>query len=179
MSFVENVQRAIRITEELNALRYVDQGAIRAAWGDLTGQEVDASFHLIPPVYSDHGINTRVGANVFVNQGCRFNDVGGIVLGDDVMVGPGVSFITSGHPVDPAERRSEVTSAPIAVGRNAWIGAGALVLQGVTVGEDAIVAAGSVVTRDVPPGTIVAGVPASVIKSIGWTAQRYPSAPSR
>lgn len=166
MNFVEKVQRAIRLTEELNMLRYADQEGIRAAWGELTGQDVDASFHLIPPVYSDHGINTRVGTNVFVNQGCRFNDVGGIVLGDDVMVGPGVSFITSGHPIDPAERRSGVTSAPITVGRNAWIGAGAVVLQGVTVGEDAIVAAGAVVTRDVPPRTLVAGVPAAVIKSV-------------
>lgn len=166
MNFAERVQRAIRVTEELNVLRYADQGAIRAAWGELTGQTVDATFHLIPPVYSDHGINTRVGTNVFVNQNCRFNDVGGIVLGDDVMVGPGVSFITSGHPVDPAQRRGGVTSAPITVERNAWIGAGAVVLQGVTVGEDAIVAAGAVVTHDVPPRTVVAGVPAAVIKTI-------------
>lgn len=166
MDFGERVQRAIGRTEELNALRYADQAAIRFHWSELTGQAVDESFHLIPPVYSDHGVNTRVGSNVFVNQGCRFNDVGGIELGDDVMLGPGVSLITSGHPLDPAERRGGVTSAPIRIGRNAWIGAGALILQGVTVGEDAIVAAGAVVTRDVPARTVVAGVPAAVIKQL-------------
>lgn len=166
MNFAERVQRAISRTEELNALRYAEQDAIRSHWSELTGQVVDESFHLIPPVYSDHGVNTRVGRNVFVNQGCRFNDVGGIELGDDVMLGPGVGLITSGHPTDPAERRGGVTSAPISIGRNAWIGAGALILQGVTVGEDAIVAAGAVVTRDVPARTLVGGVPATVVKQL-------------
>ncbi len=166
MSFIERVQRAIRLTEDLNTLRYAEQGAIRDAWSELTGQPVDESFHLIPPVYSDHGVNIRVGANVFVNQGCRFNDIGGIEIGDDVMIGPGVSLITSGHPLDPAERRRGITSAPIRVGRNVWIGASAMILQGVTIGDDAVVAAGAVVTRDVPARTVVAGVPAAVIKTI-------------
>lgn len=167
MGFVENVQRAIRLTEELNALRYAQQDEIRAKWGELTGREVDKSFHLIPPVYSDHGVNISVGRNVFVNQGCRFNDIGGIEIGDDAMIGPGVSLITSGHPTSPEDRRHGVTSAPITVGRNVWIGAAAVILQGVTIGDDAIVAAGAVVTRDVPARTIVGGVPAEVIKTIG------------
>ena len=167
MTFVERVQRAIRLTEELNALRYADQEAIREAWSELTGQAVDEEFHLIPPVYSDHGVNIRVGRNVFVNQGCRFNDIGGIEIGDDVMIGPSVSLISSGHPLAPEERRRGVTAAPIRIGRNVWIGACALVLQGVTVGEDAVVAAGAVVTRDVPARTLVAGVPAVVLREIG------------
>lgn len=166
MSFVERVQRAIRLTEELNRLPYAEQRAIRDAWSELTGQAVDESFHLIPPVYSDHGVNIRVGANVFVNQGCRFNDIGGIEIGDDAMIGPDVSLITSGHPLDPSERRRGITSAPIRVGRNVWIGASALILQGVTIGDDAVVAAGAVVTRDVPARTVVGGVPAAVIKAI-------------
>ncbi|MGV0814272.1 DapH/DapD/GlmU-related protein [Mycolicibacterium boenickei] len=166
MDFAERVQRAIRLTERLNTLRYADQEAIRVGWSELTGQNVDEAFHLIPPVYSDHGINIRVGRNVFVNQNCRFNDIGGIDIGDDVMIGPSVSLLTSGHPVGPADRRSGITSAPITIGRNVWIGTSALIMQGVTVGADAIVGAGAVVTRDVPARTLVAGVPARLIKTI-------------
>jgi acetyltransferase-like isoleucine patch superfamily enzyme len=95
--FGERVERAIRLTERLNSLPYGDQNAIQAAWAELTGQRIDETFHLIPPVYSDHGINIRLGRNVFINQGCRLNDVGGIEIGDDVMLGPSVSLITSGH----------------------------------------------------------------------------------
>lgn len=166
MSFVERVQRAIRLTEDLNLLRYAEQESIRGVWIELTGQQVDGSFHLIPPVYSDHGVNIRVGRNVFINQGCRFNDIGGIEIGDDVMIGPGVSLITSGHPLGVDARRSGITSAPIVIGRNVWIGASALILQGVTIGDHAVVAAGAVVTRDVAPRTLVGGVPASVLKEI-------------
>lgn len=164
MSHIERVRRAIRLTEDLNALRYADQDAIRAAWNELTEQTVDESFHLIPPVYSVHGINIRVGRNVFVNQNCRFDDIVGIDIGDDVMIGPGVSLITGGHPVAPADRRNGITSAPIVIGRNVWIGASAMILQGVTVGDDSVVAAGAVVTKDVPPRTLVAGVPATVVR---------------
>lgn len=163
---VERVQRAVRCTERLNALPYEDGDAISAAWSELTGQPVDPTFHLIPPVFSDCGLNLRIGRNVFVNQGCRLDDIGGIELGDDVMLGPGVRLISSGHPLAPALRRSRVTAEPIVVGRNVWIGAGATVLQGVTIGDDAVVAAGAVVTHDVPPATLVAGVPARVVKSV-------------
>ncbi|RMI34474.1 DapH/DapD/GlmU-related protein [Streptomyces triticirhizae] len=166
MDFVQRVRRAIDRAERINALTYAQQDEIRERWTELTGQAVDETFHLIPPVYTDHGVNLRVGRDVFVNQGCRFNDMGGIEIGDDVMLGPNVSLISSGHPLDPDRRRSEVTSAPIRIERNVWIGASAVVLQGVTVGADAVVAAGAVVTRDVPARSVVAGVPARVIKKI-------------
>jgi acetyltransferase-like isoleucine patch superfamily enzyme len=120
----------------------------------------------MPPVYSDHGLNIRLGHNVFINQGCRLNDFGGIEIDDDVMIGPGVSLITSGHPVEPALRRSGITVGPIKIERNVWIGASALILQGVTVGADSVVAAGAVVTRNVPPATLVAGNPAQVVRKL-------------
>ncbi len=164
--FHARVRRAVALTEQLNALRYEETEAIRRAFSELTGQPVDESFHLIPPLYSDHGINIRIGRDVFINQGCRLDDIGGITIGDGVMIGPGVRLISSGHPLDPAERRSRITAAPIRIERGAWIGAGAHVLQGVTVGEDAVVGAGAVVTRDVPAATLVGGAPARPIKPV-------------
>lgn len=160
------IQRAIGLTERLNRIPFADAEAIRQAWSELTGTTVDATFSLIPPVYSEHGLSIRVGRNVFINQGCTLNDIGGIEIGDDVLIGPRVSLITSGHPLDPTQRRRQIVAAPIVIQRNVWLGAGAMVLQGVTVGEDSVVAAGAVVTRDVPSGTLVAGVPAQVVRPI-------------
>jgi acetyltransferase-like isoleucine patch superfamily enzyme len=160
------IQRAIGLTERLNRIPFAERDAIRQAWSELTGTAVDATFSLMPPVYSEHGLSIRVGRNVFINQGCTLNDIGGIEIGDDVMIGPRVSLITSGHPLDPNQRRKQIVAAPIVIQRNVWLGAGAMVLQGVTVGEDSVVAAGAVVTRDVPPGTLVAGVPAQVLRPI-------------
>ncbi len=163
----EQVNSAIAITERLNRLPYADQGAIRAAWAELTGSEIDPTFRLIPPVYSDQGINIRVGRNVFINQNCTLNDIGGITIGDEVFIGPRVSLISSGHPVDPAFRRSHIVAGPIVIERGVWLCAGATVLHGVTIGEDSVVAAGAVVTRDVPAGVLVGGAPARVLRSVG------------
>ena len=166
----ERVQRAVGLTERLNRIPYDDREAIRRAWIELTGTAVDETFHLIPPIYSDQGLNIRVGRNVFINQACILNDIGGIEIGDDVMIGPRVSLLTAGHPLDPIRRRRQIVAAPIVIEPNVWLGAGATVLQGVTVGADAVVAAGAVVTRDVPPGTLVAGVPGQVLREIGTGA---------
>jgi acetyltransferase-like isoleucine patch superfamily enzyme len=160
------VDRAIALTERLNRLPYADQDAIRAAWAELTDTEVDPTFRLIPPVYSDQGVNLRIGRRVFINHGCTLNDIGGITIGDEVLIGPRVSLITSGHPIDPAVRRRQIVAAPITVERGVWLCAGATVLHGVTVGEDSVVAAGAVVTRDVPAGVVVGGVPARVLRPV-------------
>lgn len=82
------------------------------------------------------------------------------------MIGPNVSFLTSGHPAAVADRRNGITVAPIHVGSNVWIGAGATLIGGVTVGDGAVVAAGAVVSRDVPPATLVGGVPATFIRAL-------------
>jgi acetyltransferase-like isoleucine patch superfamily enzyme len=160
------ISTAIERCERLNRLAYEDADAVREAWSELTGQAVDESFRLIPPVRSDHGLNIRVGRNVFINHGCTLNDIGGIDIGDEVMLGPNVSLLSSGHPVEPVERTRRITAAPIVIGCNVWIAAGAIVLQGVTVGADSVIAAGAVVTRDVPPSTVVAGVPARLIREL-------------
>ncbi len=163
---IGGVARAFACCEAVNRLPYADQDAIRSAWTELTGRPVDERFRLVPPIHSDHGLKLRVGAEVFVNHGCTFNDMGGIEIGDGTMIGPNVSLLTSGHPTAVADRRAGITVAPIHIGTDVWIGAGAIVLGGVTVGDGAVVAAGAVVTRDVPPATLVAGVPARTIRTL-------------
>ncbi|MFP5277212.1 MAG: sugar O-acetyltransferase [Acidobacteriota bacterium] len=161
-----NVERAMALTARLNCLTFNDAAEVRALFSELTGQKVDDSFLLIPPFYTAGGAEIRVGRNVFVNQNCTFYDLGGLTIGDDVMIGPNVSLITSGHGIEPSQRRSYVTASPIVIERNVWIAAGATIIGGVTVGENSVVAAGSVVTRDVPPNTLVGGNPARMIRSI-------------
>ncbi|WP_315836108.1 sugar O-acetyltransferase [Bradyrhizobium prioriisuperbiae] len=161
-----NVKRAMALTATLNRLTYNDAADIRAVFRDLIGKAVDDSFLLIPPFYTTGGPDIRVGRNVFINQNCTFYDLGGLDIADDVMIGPNVSLITSGHPLQPSQRRAGVTAAPIVIERNVWIAAGVTIIGGVTVGENSVVAAGAVVTKDVPPNTLVGGNPARVIRSI-------------
>ncbi len=163
--FRADIERAWEILGRLNALPPGDFDTMRGLLGELTGQTLDPSVRVLPPFHTDGGRNLRFGRNVFVNHGCAAMDSGGIDIGDDVLIGPNVQLISAGHPLDPAVRRRSITAAPIRIGRGAWIAAGATVLQGVTVGDDAVVAAGAVVTKDVAPRTLVAGVPARVVRA--------------
>jgi maltose O-acetyltransferase len=122
---------------------------------------VGAGAVIRPPFHCDYGYNIALGDGVFLNYGCIVLDVVAVTIGDATQIGPGVQILTADHPRDPAERATGAEwGRPIAIGRNVWIGGGALILPGVTIGDDAIVGAGSVVTRDVAPGTTVAGNPA-------------------
>jgi acetyltransferase-like isoleucine patch superfamily enzyme len=165
-AMLANTKRAMAIVVALNRLTFNDMDEIRALFSDLIRKEVDESFMLIPPFYTAGGDEIRVGRNVFVNQNCTFYDLGGLDIADDVMIGPNVSIITAGHPLEPSQRRAITIGRPIAIERNVWIATGATIIGGVTVGENSVVAAGAVVTRDVPPNSLVAGVPAKVIRAI-------------
>jgi acetyltransferase-like isoleucine patch superfamily enzyme len=164
---VANVKRAMSITSRLNRLTFDDAAEIRALFSELIGRKVDETFSLIPPFYATGGDEIRVGRNVFVNQNCTFYDLGGLDIADDVLIGPNVSLITSGHPLKPSQRRAVTVGKPIVIGRNVWIATGAIVIGGVTIGENSVVAAGSVVTKDVPPNTLIGGNPARLIRPIG------------
>lgn len=142
-----------------------DPEEMLALLSQITGTEVDPSSAIFPPFHVNYGKHTRIGKNVFINFDCVFLDLGGIIIADHVFIAPKVSLLTEGHPVSPEDRHS-LTVAPIHIKRNAWIGASATILQGVTIGENSIVAAGSVVTKDVPDNTIVGGTPARIIRSI-------------
>jgi|SRR5271170_1433674 len=116
------------------------------------------------PFYCDYGYNIRIGADVFLNFNCIILDVVSVVIGDRAQIGPAVQIYAADHPRDPVARRAGLElGRPIWVGRNVWIGGGAILLAGVSVGDDAIVAAGSVVTRDVPAGVTVVGNPARIL----------------
>lgn len=164
--FVADMERAMAITPALNRLTYADAEKVRSLFEELIDLEVGEHFRLIPPFYTDCGKNIRIGARVFINQNCTFYSLAGITIGDDVMIGPNVSLITSEHPVAPSQRRAFLVGKPITIEKGAWIAAGATIIGGVTVGENSVVAAGSVVTRDVPANTLVAGNPARMIRSI-------------
>ena len=94
-----NVKRAMAITAALNRLTYDDADRVRVLFSELIGKTVDDSFLLIPPFYTTCGVEISVGRNVFVNQNCTFYDLGGLDIADDVMIGPNVSLITTGHPL--------------------------------------------------------------------------------
>lgn len=142
-----------------------DPTEIRSLLSLITDSVIDESVAVFTPIYINYGKHTTIGKNVFINFNCTFLDLGGITIDDDVLIAPNVSLLSEGHPVSPENRHSLIPK-PIHIKRNAWIGAGATILQGVTIGENAIVAAGSVVSKDVPDNTIVGGIPAKVIKTI-------------
>lgn len=166
----EAVQESLRIAAEMNG-GYRTPEEIRTLFERLTGRSVDESFRIFPPFTADFGKNITVGRNVFFNSGCRLQDHGGIFVGDNVLFGHNVVLATLDHDLDPA-RRSLLHCAPIHIGNDVWVGANATITKGVTVGDGAVIAAGAVVTRDVPPRTVVGGVPAKVLKEIDADAQR-------
>jgi acetyltransferase-like isoleucine patch superfamily enzyme len=152
------------LTTRLNT-SFHDEDEVRSLFSELTGSEVDESTRITPPFYTDFGRNIKLGKNVFINHACTFMDRGGITIEDDTKLGPKTNLITSNHPLDPAHRK-ELVSTPIWIKKNVWIGAAATILPGITVGENSVVAAAAVVTQDVPPNTVVAGVPAKVIRTL-------------
>ena len=148
----EEIENTKRLVGELNT-GYHTPDEVRALLEHIWSQPLDNSVRMFPPFYTAFGKTTRVGKEVFINFGCTFLDQGGITIEDGVFIGPGAKILTEHHPEEPVRRK-------------AWIGAGAIILPGVTVGENAIVAAGTVVTKDVPDNAIVAGVPAKVLRNI-------------
>lgn len=155
---------AMKITTKLNN-KYHTAEEIRCLMSELTGKEIDETFSMFPPFYTDCGKNITIGKNVFINSGCSFQDQGGITIGDGSLIGHRVVLATLNHGFAPEERGS-LYPAPINIGKNVWIGASATVTSGVTIGDNAIIAAGAVVNKDVEANTIVGGVPAKFIKNI-------------
>lgn len=119
------------------------------------------------PFRCAYGVNTYLGDEVFLNTGCVILDCARVEIGARTLIGPAVQIYTAEHPLDPEERAAaRETARPVTLGRNVWIGGGAILLPGVTIGDNAVVGAGSVVVNDIPAGTIAVGNPARVIRRI-------------
>ncbi|MDR6458770.1 acetyltransferase-like isoleucine patch superfamily enzyme [Chryseobacterium vietnamense] len=131
---------------------------------EIVGEKLE-NVAVFTPIYINYGKNINIGKNVFINFDCTFLALGGITIEDDVLIGPKVSLITENHPLEPQYRKG-LTGQPVHIKRNAWIGANATILPGVTIGENAVVAAGAVVSKDVPDHVVVGGIPAKIIKTI-------------
>jgi acetyltransferase-like isoleucine patch superfamily enzyme len=159
----EVVDRTISLSAQLNHSTSIDQ--VRKSLSEIIGAELDETTTVFVPFYTNFGRFITIGKRVFINHACSFLDMGGIVIEDDVLIGPKVNLITENHPLSPADRRALITK-PIVIKRNAWIGAAATILPGVTIGENAVVAAGAVVSKDVPANTVVGGIPARHIKNL-------------
>ena len=156
------VDRTISLSAQLNNSTSIHQ--IRMLLGEIIGIEIDETTTVFAPFHTNFGRFLTIGKRVFINHACSFLDMGGIAIEDDVLIGPKVNLITENHPLDPADRRALICK-PLVIKRNAWIGAGATVLPGVTIGENAVVAAGAVVSKDVPANSVVGGSPARHIKN--------------
>ncbi|MGO2052751.1 acetyltransferase [Arthrobacter sp. MYb211] len=157
-------QEALRIAAQLNG-SYHSPAAVRALLGELTGREVPESVQLFPPFTADFGKNIHFGENVFVNSGARFQDQGGIEIGEGSLIGHNAVITTLNHDIVPS-RRADMHPARVVLGAGVWLGANVTVLPGVRIGDGAVVGAGAVVTKDVPAGAIVVGVPAKQVGSV-------------
>ena len=157
-------REAQKITMQINT-KYHEPEELQNLFSELIGKPVDENFGLFPPFYTDFGKNITLGENVFINAGCKFQDQGGIIIDEGALIGHGVVLATLNHDMDP-EKRQALHPAPIHIGIRVWIGANATICPGVTIGDNAVVAAGAVVVKDVPPDTIVGGVPAKIIREI-------------
>ena len=149
---------------ELNQQAYT-HNEVRNLLATIIQDKIDETVTILLPFYTDFGRNIHFGKNIFINRAAMFVDLGGIIIEDNVLIGPRVNLLSVNHPELPMKRRG-VLLAPITIKKFAWLGAGVTVLPGITIGENAIVAANATVTKDVPANAIVAGTPAKIIRWI-------------
>ena len=157
-------QEAMKILYFINN-KYNTPSELRRWMSLLIHQELDEGFGLFPPFFTDCGKNIHLGKNVFINAGCRFQDQGGIYIGDGTFIGHNVILATLNHDLNP-NSRADMWPKPIHIGKKVWIGSGAIVLPGVNIGDNSVIAAGSVVTKNVPENSVYGGNPAKLIKKI-------------
>lgn len=152
------------LVQQLNDTPHT-QPEIRELISQITNEKIDETTEIRLPFYTDFGQNLHLGKNVYISNCSMFVDLGGIYIGDNVLIGPNVTITSVNHHINPEQRR-HLKFKSVYIHDNAWLGANVTVTPGTTIGENAIVVAGAVVTKNVPANTIVAGIPARVIKTI-------------
>ncbi len=152
--------RARRVCHQHNTMEPDRRGAMAPLLAELLGEAGEGCF-LEAPFHAAYGFNIRLGDGVYLNAGCTILDTATVAIGDGTMLGPNVQIYCPEHHKDPAKRADGLEVArPVTIGKNVWIGGGAIILGGLRIGDAAIVGAGSVVTRDVGAGETVVGNPA-------------------
>lgn len=167
--------RAKDLTRAYNQVASADLAEKDRILGELLGGRGE-NLWITPPFYADYGENIFFGNNCEVNMNCVFLDDNRIVIGDNALIAPSVNILTAFHPTSASERFGEpradgsfefckTRTAPVTIGDNVWIGAGAIIMPGVTIGDNVVIGAGSVVTRDVPSNVVAYGSPCRVARS--------------
>lgn len=163
---VEERERAKDLVFQLNNTRPSQRQERTAIVEKLFGS-VGKNPWIESPFNCDYGYNISVGDNFYTNTNCTILDCAKITIGNDVLIGPNVSFYTPNHAMDPAERKAGYEcSLPITIGDNVWISGSVSILPGVSIGDNSVIGAGSVVTKDIPANVVAAGVPCKVIRTI-------------
>ena len=137
--------------------------------------EIGEGCYIEPPFHANFGgAHVHFGKNIYANFNLTLVDDTHIYVGDNTMFGPNVTVATAGHPILPALReRGYQYNAPVRIGKNCWIGAGAVLLPGVTLGDNVVVGAGSVVTKDLPSDVVAVGNPCKVLREVGERDRQY------
>lgn len=159
---------------DFNATRPSEQEKRRELLSQMFA-EIGEGCYIEPPLHSNWGgKHVHFGNNVYANFSLTLVDDTHIYVGDKTLIGPNVTIATAGHPVD-AELRAIPTqfNLPVHIGKNCWIGAGAVILPGVSIGDNTVIGAGSIVTKDIPANVVAVGNPCKVLREIGEHDKKY------
>ena len=159
---------------DFNATRPSEQEKRQKLLSDMFA-EIGEGCYIEPPLHSNWGgKHVHFGNNVYANFSLTLVDDTHIYVGDKTLIGPNVTIATAGHPVD-GELRAIPTqfNMPVHIGKNCWIGAGAVILPGVSIGDNTVIGAGSIVTKDIPANVVAVGNPCRVLREIGEHDKKY------
>ena len=173
-AILKEQQGRAHFLKEYNALGQGDEAEMQALLQKMFA-ECGEGVYLQPPFYANWaGRNVHVGDNVYANFNLTLVDDAHIYIGERTMIAPNVTITTATHPVSPRLRARGIQyNKDVHIGRNVWIGAGAIVLPGVTIGDNSVIGAGAVVNKDIPANVVAAGVPCRVLRPIGEHDERF------
>ena len=166
--------RYLDMLKEYNAISHLEQDN-RDAMLKRMFAEIGENCYVETPFHANWGgHHVHFGKNIYANFNLTLVDDTHIYVGDYTMFGPNVTIATAGHPIDPDLRRQGLQyNMPVHIGKNCWLGAGVIVMPGVTIGDNTVIGAGSIVTRDIPAGVVAVGNPCRVLREVGEHDREY------